>query len=261
MIQQAKRPSHWTTPEGMKYLGPHDSNEPMDVTVVLRRRSQAAPTPAQWPQTPRLTRAQFAEQHGADPTDIENLRGFAHQHGLTETGCDQQRRVLHLRGTPTALDRRSGYRSAPTRWTVASLSVAAMHPRCRRKRSRCWGWIGVPWPVRISACRARNQRPRIHRCSSDSCTPSPAARMAAGRPSASSNWVAAIPAATSANIFRAWASATRRRWSPSPSPADRTSRVAAMPTSRWRWISKWRARWRRARPCGVFRAEHRSGFL
>jgi len=108
MIQQAKRPSHWTTPEGMKYLGPHDSNEPMDVTVVLRRRSQAAPTPAQWPQTPRLTRAQFAEQHGADPTDIENLRGFAHQHGLTETGCDQQRRVLHLRGTPTALEQAFG---------------------------------------------------------------------------------------------------------------------------------------------------------
>src|SRR5690348_5767846 len=93
MIQQAKRPSHWTTPEGMKYLGPHDSNEPMDVTVVLRRRSDAAPTPAQWPQTPRLTRIQFAEQHGADPADVESLRGFAHQHGLTETGYDQRRRV------------------------------------------------------------------------------------------------------------------------------------------------------------------------
>lgn len=108
MIQQAKRPSHWTTPEGTKYLGPHDSNQPIDVTVVLRRRSDAAPTPAQWPQAPRVTRSEFANQHGADPTDIENVRSFARQHGLTETGCDQRRRVLHLRGTPASLEQAFG---------------------------------------------------------------------------------------------------------------------------------------------------------
>jgi len=108
MIQQAKRPSHWTTPERMKYLGPHDSNQPIDVTVVLRRRSDAAPTPAQWPQAPRVTRGEFAHQHGADPTDIQSVRSFAHQHGLTETGCDQRRRVLHLRGTPSALEQAFG---------------------------------------------------------------------------------------------------------------------------------------------------------
>ncbi|GLQ92868.1 S53 family peptidase [Dyella acidisoli] len=108
MIQQAKRPSHWTTPESMKYLGPHDGTEPIDVTVVLRRRSDAAPTPAQWPHAPRLTRAEFGNQHGANPTDVENLRGFARQHGLTETGCDLQRRVLHLRGAPAALEQAFG---------------------------------------------------------------------------------------------------------------------------------------------------------
>ena len=108
MIQPAKRPSHWTTPEGMKYLGPHDKTEPIDVTVVLRRRSDTAPTPAEWPKTPRLSRGEFGNQHGADPADLENLRSFAHQQGLTETGDDAHRRVLHLRGTPSALEQAFG---------------------------------------------------------------------------------------------------------------------------------------------------------
>ena len=37
------RPSHWTTPAGLKYLGPHTGTDPLDVTLVLRRRSGAAP--------------------------------------------------------------------------------------------------------------------------------------------------------------------------------------------------------------------------
>lgn len=108
MIQPAKRPSHWTTPEGMKYLGPHDDAAPIDVTVVLRRRSDTAPKPAQWPESPQFPHGQFGDHYGADPTDIENVRGFAHKHGLTETGCDAHRRVLHLRGTPTALEQAFG---------------------------------------------------------------------------------------------------------------------------------------------------------
>jgi kumamolisin len=108
MIQQAKRPSHWTSPHGMKYLGPHQSDEPLDVTVVLRRRSEAPPAPTEFPQSPRYPRGQFGAHYGADPADLENLRGFAHQHGLTETGSDPHRRVLHLRGTPTQLERAFG---------------------------------------------------------------------------------------------------------------------------------------------------------
>ena len=30
--------SHWTTPAGMKYLGPHQGTAPLDITLVLRRR-------------------------------------------------------------------------------------------------------------------------------------------------------------------------------------------------------------------------------
>ncbi len=84
-------------------LGPHTGSEPLEVTVVLRRRAGAAWAPASWPQRPALPRAQFAQQSGADPADLESLRRFARARGLTETGADAARRVLHLRATPQAL--------------------------------------------------------------------------------------------------------------------------------------------------------------
>jgi kumamolisin len=108
MSDSRTRPSQlpWPMPAGLKYLGPHTDAEPIDVTLVLRRRAGAAPRPAFWPGAPRLaSRAQFAQDHGADPADLESLRRFARAHGLTEVGSDAARRVLHLRGTPAALQR------------------------------------------------------------------------------------------------------------------------------------------------------------
>ncbi len=94
-------------PAGTRYLGPHRSDAPHDVTVVLRRMGQR-PTPAAWPQAPRWPRGEFGKHCGADPADIERLRRHARSHGLQETGCDMHRRVLHLRGTVTALQRAFG---------------------------------------------------------------------------------------------------------------------------------------------------------
>lgn len=88
---------------GMRYLGAHTATDPLDITVVLRRRAGAAPVVAAWPHTARIPRAQFAQQCGADPADLASLRQFARQHGLSETGADLSRRVLHLRATPAAL--------------------------------------------------------------------------------------------------------------------------------------------------------------
>ena len=85
------------------YLGPHTGSEPLEVTVVLRRRAGAAWAAASWPQHPALPRAQFPQQCGADPADLESLRRFARARGLTEIGVDAARRVLHLRATPQAL--------------------------------------------------------------------------------------------------------------------------------------------------------------
>ena len=108
MNQRTARTSHWTTPEGMKYLGPHEGTEPIEVTVVLRRRQGAEPTPAAWPQRPRWERGEFGEHFGADPQDMDNVRGFARKHGLTETSNDPHRRVLRLRGAPAALEQAFG---------------------------------------------------------------------------------------------------------------------------------------------------------
>jgi kumamolisin len=99
------RSSHWTTPAGMTYLGPHQASAPMDVTLVLRRRQGRAPDAASWPQAARWQRAEFGRQCGAEPADVDSLRRFAGQHGLSETGAEAQRRVLQLRGTPQALER------------------------------------------------------------------------------------------------------------------------------------------------------------
>jgi kumamolisin len=98
------RTSHW--PQlGMRYLGPHTDRAPLEVTIVLRRRAGASPQVASWPTRPRWPRAEFGSHCGADPADLARLREFAHQHGLTERNADPGRRVLHLSGTPQALER------------------------------------------------------------------------------------------------------------------------------------------------------------
>jgi kumamolisin len=104
----ATQRSHRRAPLGTKYLGPHTERTPLEVTLVLRRRAGAAPQSAGWPKRPRWRRGEFGQHCGADPADLERLRGFARQHGLRETGADAQRRVLHLSAAPQALERAFG---------------------------------------------------------------------------------------------------------------------------------------------------------
>jgi kumamolisin len=118
---------------GLSYLGPHTGTEPLDVTLVLRRRAGAAPRAAAWPQTPLWPRAQFAQHCGADPSDLATLRGFASRHGLTETGADAGRRVLHLRASAQALGRAFGvtlgrYRLADGRGPFIACDAAPVFP-------------------------------------------------------------------------------------------------------------------------------------
>jgi kumamolisin len=88
---------------GLIYLGPHLGTEPIDVTVVLRRRAGAKPRAAAWPRPAAWPRGQYGGHCGADPADLESLRRFAQRHGLTATGADAARRVLQLRASPAAL--------------------------------------------------------------------------------------------------------------------------------------------------------------
>jgi kumamolisin len=82
----------------------HEGDEPIEVTVVLRRRGEV-PIAAMRPQPPATTHHNFGGRRGADPADITRLRKFAAAHNLQETGCQPHRRVLHLRGTPAELQR------------------------------------------------------------------------------------------------------------------------------------------------------------
>ena len=127
-VGQARHPF----PAGTRYLGPHSSRRPLGVTVVLRRMGQA-PAPAAWPQSPRWPRGEFGAHCGADPADIERLRGHARAHGLVETGCDPHRRVLHLKGSVDALQRAFGvqlgrYRMPGTRRYVVGCEHAPALP-------------------------------------------------------------------------------------------------------------------------------------
>jgi kumamolisin len=107
MSSPAAHHHHWPLAAEARYLGPHEGTEPIDVTVVLRRRGDR-PAAASWPHVPAQKRDSFGTQWGADPTDADSVRSFASAHGLTETGAALHRRVLHLRGTPQALEKAFG---------------------------------------------------------------------------------------------------------------------------------------------------------
>src|SRR5579862_9355708 len=97
-----------SVPAGMQYLGPHPGSAALTVTVVLRRRAGSAAESAAWPRAPRWPRGEFGRHCGAEPTDLDSLRRFARAHGLTEQGADPHRRVLHLSGSPQALQQAFG---------------------------------------------------------------------------------------------------------------------------------------------------------
>jgi len=101
------RAPEWSAPVRTRYVGPHHGDEPIEVTVVLRRRG-GAPAAAGWPQPSTVTHQDFGGRCGADPADIERLRGFAGAHALEEIGCQPHRRVLQLRGSAAGLERAFG---------------------------------------------------------------------------------------------------------------------------------------------------------
>lgn len=100
-------PSSSSLPHNARYLGPHDANDTMEVTVVLRRRG-AQPEPARWPAKRAESRTSFGDRFGADPADVERMRGFARDHDLQETDCQVHRRSMRLRGSMSALQKAFG---------------------------------------------------------------------------------------------------------------------------------------------------------
>src|SRR5260370_28376772 len=82
-------------PPDARRVGAADPNAPVEITVLLRRRSEAVrPDPGR-----PLDRAEFAARLGADPADVARLEDFVHEHGLSVTGVNLAARSVGLAGT------------------------------------------------------------------------------------------------------------------------------------------------------------------
>jgi kumamolisin len=88
---------------GARPVGPSDRAEQLQVSVHLRPRK---PLPS-WADatTPRLTRARFAELHGAAVEDVARVSAFATDHGLRVDAAHAARRTVVLSGSAQALSR------------------------------------------------------------------------------------------------------------------------------------------------------------
>ena len=100
------RGSERTPQHGARAVGPIAPDERFEVTVRLRRRTplgalQSSGVHADIAPAKRryLSREAFAEQHGADPADIDKLGSFARAHRLTVVGSSIARRSVFLSGT------------------------------------------------------------------------------------------------------------------------------------------------------------------
>src|SRR5919204_259674 len=88
-------------------IGPVPSDQMVRVTVTVRRRANL-PSPEELAATPLaeqhvLSRAEFAEQYGADPADLDKVEQFAKEHGLEVLEKSPEKRTVVLQGTAPAM--------------------------------------------------------------------------------------------------------------------------------------------------------------
>jgi kumamolisin len=88
-------------------IGPVPSDQTVRVTVTVRRRA-ALPSPEELGATPLaeqhvLSRAELAEQYGADPADLDKVEQFATEHGLEVLEKSPEKRTVVLQGKAPAM--------------------------------------------------------------------------------------------------------------------------------------------------------------
>ncbi|HEX4209559.1 MAG TPA: S53 family peptidase, partial [Candidatus Binataceae bacterium] len=94
--------SERTPMDGAQAIGAADPNERLEVTIVVRRPPSSALEyllTAQAATGKFLTRAEFAQAHGADPADLDAVTAFATQHNLAVVERSAVRRMITLSGT------------------------------------------------------------------------------------------------------------------------------------------------------------------
>ncbi len=114
--------SHREPLPGARPLGTPSPDEPVEVTLSVRRRStpaefQAALEAATGPARGRrfLSRGAFAAAHGAHPDDLGRVRSFAAAHGLAVVGEHPGGRTVSLVGGLRSMEEAFGVRLQ--RWT------------------------------------------------------------------------------------------------------------------------------------------------
>src|SRR6202041_1449945 len=124
---------------GGQDVGPADPNQQIEVSVLLRRSSQAGEFPsaaklgAQLPrQRKYLTRDEFAKTHGASAADIQKIRAFAAEYHLEVVSEDRASRTVKLGGTVQAFSeafganlRRYQHSSGSYRCRTGALTIPA----------------------------------------------------------------------------------------------------------------------------------------
>src|SRR5579859_933859 len=112
-LTMARRPlegSEKRLSEQARDLGPADSNERLEVTVLLRRRqseqlrSRAERLRRGDRSGDHMSREDFASQFGADPADMGAVAAFAQGFGLSVVARDPARRTMVMAGTVAQAD-------------------------------------------------------------------------------------------------------------------------------------------------------------
>ena len=98
--------SHREPMHGARYVSPVSEKEEVSVTLVLRRRAgRSLIADASAFSGVRQSREEFANTHGADPSDMEAIEAFAREYGLTVVRRHAPSRRIVLTGPVDAVQR------------------------------------------------------------------------------------------------------------------------------------------------------------
>jgi kumamolisin len=95
MSSHVLRGSHREHPAESAFAGQPSPDEPVQITVVLRRKTAA---PGEETAASHLSHEELALRHGADPADIAAIEAFARNHGFAISEVDQAARLVRITG-------------------------------------------------------------------------------------------------------------------------------------------------------------------
>ncbi len=89
----------------------HVQEEPMDVSVIVKRKAPLDAAAIAAGTHPHLTREEYGARYGADPASLQVVREFAAEFGLSverQPDTDEHYRTLHLTGTREQMEEAFG---------------------------------------------------------------------------------------------------------------------------------------------------------